>query len=173
MREWVGYGGVGGAEFGPEFGGAGVRAGRRPRRSVGWRPDGRRPAGRGAGPRPVRPVAAPTAVRPEEPPRPEGPGGRPVVVDERGPRPGERVLARRPVAGPVRCGGHTLRRVVAGAGVAVATAVAVVALGLLGQLAQAGIGQAGTGQAGIGQAGIGQAGIGQAGSWGASTTASA
>lgn len=82
------------------------------------------------GPRPVRPTAVSAAVRPPGLPRPT-----PVTLWPEDPV-GLRVLARMPVDDRCRGARSRLRRVVAGLGVAAASATAVVGLGLLAQIAE-------------------------------------
>ena len=81
------------------------------------------------GPRPMRPIAMPTGVRPPGLPRPA-----PVTVWRREPF-APRVLVREPVVDMRREGRYQLRRVVAGLAVMAASATAVIALGLLAQIA--------------------------------------
>jgi len=114
MRERVGHGEVGRRSVGGESG-AEWRVGRR----------------RGRGPRPVRPGRPAVAVRPPEVPRPADRAARPV--EEWRSAAGRRVLTRP----SVRCGArYRLRRAVAGLALVVASAAAVVALGLLARAAE-------------------------------------
>jgi hypothetical protein len=81
------------------------------------------------GPRPMRPIAVPTGVRPPGLSRPA-----PVTVWRRESF-APRVLVREPVVDMRRGGRYRLRRVVAGLAVMAASATAVIALGLLAQIA--------------------------------------
>jgi hypothetical protein len=125
MRERVRFGEVGRRVF--DVDDAERRAGGRPTtwRLRSWR--------RAAGPRPVRPGVVPVAVRPAEAPRPSGPAERSVAEQQWDARTGLRILARRPGAVPAR---YRVRRAVAGVALVAASAVAVVALGLLARLAE-------------------------------------
>jgi hypothetical protein len=125
MRERVGHREAG------RRGGPGWAAGER----RGAERTGRRPA---RGPRPTRPVVEPVGVRPREVPRPAvglggGASGRPAEVWRDGAG-GLRLLTRRPVA-VHRGARYRVRRAVAGLAVVVASAAAVVALGLLARAA--------------------------------------
>ena len=133
MRERVRYGEANYQEF--------EQGVRRPGR-WGRRPGNSRPA---PGPRPVRPVGVLATVRPPEAPRPVREAVAGVVAaragargdDVRCGRSGPRLLVR--AGAGVRepsCVGSRLRRMVAGLGLVAASAVLVVALGLLARVAE-------------------------------------